>query len=281
MVPLELAWDWPSTPLLLAAVLVSGLIGHLVLRRAITLTTRRMVARARDREQRSSPDPTSQARLHQRTATIGSMLRSITAFVVWTVVVLTMLSIIGVPLAPLLASAGVGGVALAFGAQSLVKDFLSGVFMLMEDQFGVGDLVEIGDTSGTVEEVSLRVTRLRDASGLVWYIRNGEIMRVGNISQGWSTAMIDIPIAAGQDSQAAIDVLTKTAAEFADDEQWASVLLDPPLVLGVESVTGTQYVLRIRVKAAPNKAGGPSRALREAAVVALESAGFRLAPTTP
>ena len=99
------------------------------------------------------------------------------------------LDVVGLPIGPLLASAGIVGVAVGFGAQSLVKDFLSGIFLILEDQYGVGDLVDTGmGTVGTIEAVGLRVTRLRDGSGVVWYVRNGEILRVGNHSQGWSTA---------------------------------------------------------------------------------------------
>ena len=134
-------------------------------------------------------------RHRQRTLTMGSLLRSIVTFVVVTLItVLTVMAIVGIPLGPLLASAGVGGVALGFGAQSLVKDFLSGIFMILEDQYGVGDVIDTGEAIGTVEEVTLRVTRLRDASGVIWYVRNGEIIRVGNKSQGWSTAIVDMPV---------------------------------------------------------------------------------------
>ena len=123
-----------------------------------------------------------------RTRTIGSILRSMTTAVIATIAVLTILDALGVPLGPIVASAGIGGVALGFGAQSLVKDFLSGLFMIMEDQFGVGDLIDPGDVTGTVEDVGLRTKRLRDASGEVWDVLNGEIARIGNRSQGWSTA---------------------------------------------------------------------------------------------
>lgn len=124
----------------------------------------------------------------QRVDTVGSLLRSIVTFIITLITILTIMSIIGLPLGPVLASAGVGGIALGFGAQALVKDFLSGVFMIFEDQYGVGDVIDTGEAIGTVEEVGLRVTRLRDTNGVVWYIRNGEMTTVGNATQAATSA---------------------------------------------------------------------------------------------
>ena len=117
-------------------------------------------------------------RQRQRVETVGSLLRSIVTFVVVTLAVLTIMGLLGIPLGPLLTSAGIAGVALGFGAQSLVKDFLAGVSMILEDQYGVGDVIDTGEAIGTVEEVTLRITRLRDANGVTWYVRNGEIIRI-------------------------------------------------------------------------------------------------------
>jgi len=129
--------------------------------------------------------PLLSERRKQRAETMSSVLRSVTTGVIISVALLMMLDVVGLPIGPLLASAGIVGVAVGFGAQTLVKDFLSGIFLILEDQFGVGDLVDTGlGTVGTIEAVGLRVTRLRDGSGVVWYVRNGEILRVGNHSQG-------------------------------------------------------------------------------------------------
>ena len=135
----------------------------------------------------------------QRAQTMGSLLKSIVSGVVFTVVALMFISELGYDIAPLIASAGILGVALGFGSQALVKDFLSGIFMIFEDQYGVGDEVDLGEASGTVEAVSLRVTRLRDVNGTVWYVRNGEILRVGNMSQNWARTVLDIRVAYGED----------------------------------------------------------------------------------
>ena len=129
-----------------------------------------------------------------------------------------MLSEVGVDIAPIIASAGIIGIALGFGAQSLVKDFLSGVFMILEDQFGVGDIIDVGEATGTVEAVSLRVTRLRDINGTVWYVPNGEIMRVGNQSQNWSRTVLDVGVAYSEDLARVRRVLEEIAHEMWEDE---------------------------------------------------------------
>ena len=134
-------------------------------------------------------------RRQQRAEAIGALLRSVITATVLIIALLLILPILGIDVAPLLASAGVLGVALGFGAQSLVKDYLSGIFLVFEDQYGVGDLVDLGEAVGVVEDVTLRITRLRDLSGVVWYVRNGEILRVANQSQGWVLAAVDIPVA--------------------------------------------------------------------------------------
>src|SRR3954447_15273897 len=135
------------------------------------------------------------ARRSQRAAAIGSVLRSFSSFAILGVAVVLILGELGVNLAPILASAGVIGVALAFGAQNLVKDFIAGIGIILEDQYGVGDVVDLGEASGTVEAVGLRITRLRDSHGVVWYVRNGEVLRVGNKSQGFAQVVIDMLVA--------------------------------------------------------------------------------------
>ena len=138
-------------------------------------------------------------RAEQRIDALSSVLRSVLSFVIWLTALLMCLGEVGIDLAPLLAGAGVLGVAIGFGSQSLVRDFLSGTFILVEDQFGVGDIVDVGEATGTVEAVSLRTTRLRAIDGTVWHVPNGEIRRVGNMSQHWSRALLDIDVAYGTD----------------------------------------------------------------------------------
>jgi small conductance mechanosensitive channel len=221
------------------------------------------------------------ARHVQRVTTLGSLLRSIVTFVVALIATLTVMALVGLPLGPLLASAGVGGVALGFGAQSLVKDFLSGVFMIFEDQYGVGDVVDTGEAVGTVEEVGLRVTRLRDANGVVWYIRNGEIVRIGNKSQGWSTATVDSPVAYDENAERVIGIIRGVARTFDADPEWQESLLEEPDVVGVESISGQTMTIRTVAKCAPNQNFAVQRELRERIKTALDAAGVKAPPVAP
>lgn len=214
-------------------------------------------------------------RQRARVTTLGSVLRSVASIVIWTVAALMVGDQLGLNMAPVLASAGVGGVALGFGAQSLVKDFLSGMFMMLEDQYGVGDVIDTGAVVGTVEEVTLRVTRLRDAEGVVWYVRNGEIVRIANRTQGWTTGIVDIPVAHDEDPEKVIGILREQMAAMVADEAWAKVLLETPSVAGVESITAGTMTIRIFAKCQPNQHWGAQREIRERAQVALARAGVR------
>lgn len=214
-------------------------------------------------------------RQKQRIATLGSLLRNVVDVVLVAITLLTVLAIFGVPMGPLIASAGVGGVALGFGAQSLVKDYLSGIFMLTEDQFGVGDLIKVGDLTGTVQEVTLRVTKLRDPTGTVWYVRNGEVLTLGNVSQGFSTATIDIPVAIDEDPEKVQAVLRKAVGSMAEEPEWSTKLLENPNVLGVGSMSGGTMTMQISLKTGPDQQWGPTRAVRERAQRALAEAGIR------
>jgi len=184
----------------------------------------------------------------QRASTLGSVLRSITSVIILVVAGSTILGLFDINLAPLVASAGIAGVALGFGAQSLVRDYLSGIFMILEDQYGVGDIVDLGEAGGTVENVGLRITTVRDVRGVVWYIRNGEILRVGNKSQGWAQVVIDVPIPFGTDLEKAHEVLTEAAARLTEEEEFKDDLLAPPEVLGVDQMTATGLMLRVTVR---------------------------------
>src|SRR6266516_1278859 len=176
-------------------------------------------------------------RRSQRAETIASILRSIVSFAVLGIAAMTVMSEVGVDLAPIIASAGIVGIALGFGAQNLVKDFLSGIFMVLEDQYGVGDVVDVGPASGKVEAVGLRVTTVRDVNGTVWYVRNGEILRVGNSSQGFAVAVVDVPIGYGADVEQATDIIGQVAGDVTGNEPVSDDILEPPQVLGVERVS--------------------------------------------
>jgi small conductance mechanosensitive channel len=209
----------------------------------------------------------------QRARTIGSVLRSISAVVIGTVAAVMVLAEFNVNLAPILASAGIVGLAVGFGAQNLVRDFLSGMFMLLEDQYGVGDIVDVGAASGEVEAVGLRITTLRDGNGTVWYVRNGEILRVGNKSQGYAIAVVDLPVAHSADLAEATALLGRVSAERVTEEDIAGDVLEPPEVLGVERVATDGITLRVTVRVNPGKQFAVQRALNAAITSALDAAG--------
>jgi moderate conductance mechanosensitive channel len=208
----------------------------------------------------------------QRARTIGSVLRSIASVVIGSVAAVMVLAEFNVNLAPILASAGIVGLAVGFGAQNLVRDFLSGMFMLLEDQYGVGDIVDVGSATGEVEAVGLRITTLRDGNGTVWYVRNGEILRVGNKSQGYAIAVVDLPVAHHADITAAIALLARVAAERVAELDIATDVLEPPEVLGVERVANDGVTLRLTVRVNPGQQFAVQRALNAAITSAFDDA---------
>ena len=293
MVAMELApitWPfdtWGSTrdwllgaPLRIVIVLLGALVVRWVVHRAIRSVVDGAVARA-DAHERTSVGRVlgaagvGQQRRSQRALTMGSLLRSVATFTIGVITVLTVMAELGMPLAPLLTSAGIGGIALGFGAQALVKDFLSGIFMIIEDQYGVGDVIDTGEATGTVEEVTLRVTRLRDITGVVWFIRNGEIVRIGNKSQGWAMATIDIPVAYDEEPARVIPLLQRVVEEVWADEEQRARLIEQPSVAGVESVSGGVMTLRIFARCRPGEQFGIPREIRKRAKDALDAAGVR------
>ena len=223
--------------------------------------------------------PLLSERRKQRADTMSSVLRSVTTGVILSVAFLMILDTIGLPIGPLLASAGIVGVAVGFGAQTLVKDFLSGIFLILEDQYGVGDLIDTGmGTVGTVEAVGLRVTRMRDGTGVVWYVRNGEILKVGNHSQGWSTGIVDVSVAYTEDVPRVQSLIADTAQAMYDEDDWRPKLLEVPTVAGVESVTGTSVTIRVTAKCTPNDHWSVQRELRERIKEAFDREGVRVPP---
>ena len=213
-------------------------------------------------------------RRKQRVRALGSILRSVASITIFSIASVVILGDLGINLAPLLASAGVVGIAIGFGAQSMVRDYLAGIFMLVEDQYGVGDVVSIGDATGTVENVTLRVTRLRDVSGIVWHIRNGSIEQVGNESQGWARAVVDYPVPYEVDLTAIRSLLSEAAQALWDEPDWRMVLLDPPEVWGAQEITSDKVTMRIVAKTAPLRQWEVERELRARVKAALAAAGI-------
>lgn len=212
----------------------------------------------------------------QRARTVGAVLRSLTTASIWTIASLMVLSEFNVNLGPLIAGAGIAGVALGFGAQSLVKDFLTGTFMLLEDQFGVGDTIDCGEATGVVEGVSLRTTRLRDVEGTVWHVPNGQIVRIGNKSQEWSRALLDVEVAYDTDLEAAKQLIKRVADEVWRDDILRTSVIDEPEVWGVEHFGPDGITIRLVVKTRPADQWKVMRELRQRLKAALDAAGIEI-----
>jgi small-conductance mechanosensitive channel len=220
-------------------------------------------------------------RAEQRMRTIGGVVASLIRIAVWILAATYVFDLLGFNLGPLLAGASIIGIALGFGAQTLVRDFLSGFFILVEDQYGVGDVVTVADKlSGTIEEVNLRVTRLRGVDGTVWYVPNGEIRLVGNAAKDWARALVDITLPYASDSAAALSAITEEAQAFADDPAWTDVVLEPPEVWGVETVAAEGVTVRVVAKTAPTRNHVVARALRGRIAERLRRDGIIVPVTT-
>ncbi|KUO22057.1 mechanosensitive ion channel family protein [Streptomyces dysideae] len=222
-------------------------------------------------------------RRRQRSQAIGSVLRSVASFVIMGTAALMILATFQINLAPLLASAGVAGVAIGFGARNLVTDFLSGVFMILEDQYGVGDEIDAGVATGEVIEVGLRVTKLRGPNGAIWYVRNGEVKRIGNLSQGWSTAGVDVTVRASEDLDKVKRTLDEVAEKMSKEEPWNELLWGPIEVLGLDSVLLDSMVVRVSAKTMPGKSLTVERELRWRIKRAFDAADIPIVggPATP
>lgn len=280
---------WLEIPLRLVLTLAIGSIVLWLVRTTITRTVRRVDQGRTLLRQRAkrfiakggkyvppTTDPLIAARRTLRTNTLASVLRSAATLVIVLIVVTVMLTILSIDLAPLIASAGVVGVALGFGAQSLVKDYFSGIAILVEDQYGIGDVIEVGDVSGTVEEVGLRVTQVRDFDGTLWYLRNGELLRVGNRTQGWSRAIVEVRVKPDEDISRVQDALRIAGSRVTEESELSAVILGGAVVTGIEELTATSAMLRILVKTAPARQWEVARALREAVREVLAAEGITM-----
>ncbi len=235
----------------------------LLLRWAFHKVVDRIASRAEKGVLPDRVDYTVIARRRQRAATMGTLLKSVITVVLVGVIGTMILSELGVNIAPIIASAGIIGLALGFGAQSLVRDFLAGIFIFMEDQYGVGDVIDLGEATGTVEVVTLRMTRLRDINGTVWYVPNGEIMRVGNQSQNWARAVVDVGVGYTEDLIRVQRVLREIAHDLWEDEDYKNVIIEEPEVTGVEMLAADSVTVRVMVKTAPLEQWAVARALRQ------------------
>lgn len=204
----------------------------------------------------------AQQRRQQRAETLSNVARNLVRMVVWAVALVMILSEIGVEIAPVIASLGVIGLAAGIGAQTIIKDFVAGVVMLFEDIVAVGDYVDLEYAEGTVEEINLRATQVRDLGGVLWTVRNGEIIRIGNYSRGFSNAVVVLDIDAEADDDKVTEVLESVTAEMAADPHWGDLLQGPANISGMLSMDGNRYQRRVIVQTSPGEQWGVERELR-------------------
>lgn len=282
--------DWvigrPSAALV--TILVAWLVARLArrtIRRTITkfvLVDRDVAARALQRVGMATgtsavDDPRRTARATSITAVVSSTV----TVLIWVIAALLVLGQVGIDLAPLIAGAGIAGIAIGFGAQNLVKDCVAGLFMLIEDQYGIGDAVDLGVASGSVERITLRTTVLRGQDGTVWHVPNGEIRRVGNRSKLFSVAVLDVVVAYDADLATARRVVLDVARRVVESDDHAGDVLAAPELLGVEDVGPDGVTLRLLVRTSPGAQFRLQRALREAVKLGLDDAGVEIRPPAP
>ncbi|WP_306190125.1 mechanosensitive ion channel family protein [Streptomyces sp. MK5] len=275
----EQNWStWLAIGLRVVLILVIAGVLRVVVRRAITKLIDRMNRTAAQQTGGTALGGllVNAERRRQRSAAIGSVLRSVASFLILGTAALMVLATFQINLAPLLASAGVAGVAVGFGARNLVTDFLSGVFMILEDQYGVGDEIDAGVATGEVIEVGLRVTKLRGPNGAIWYVRNGEVKRIGNLSQGWATAGVDVTVRASEDLDRLKATLTEVAEKMSKEEPWNELLWSPIEVLGLDSVLIDSMVVRVSAKTMPGRSVTVERELRWRIKRAFDEADIRI-----
>jgi small-conductance mechanosensitive channel len=255
----------------------------IVLAMVVRAISHRLINRVTERAALSSTMVANgKERREQRARALGSILRSGISVAIFSIAALTVLGDLGINLAPLLASSAVLGVALGFGAQNLVRDYLAGILMLVEDHYGVGDMINMGDdAAGTVEAMSLLTTRLRDVNGVVWHVHNGSIDRVGNESQGWSRAVIDYPVPYEADLARIRSLMEQAAASVWAEPRWQELMLEKPEVWGAQELSGAEVTMRIVAKTAPLRQWEVARELRARIKSVLDAAGIaQVAPET-
>lgn len=277
------AW---STPLwILAIVAGAGIVNWLLLR----LLNRTVTQIVRGVKKVQNVDSTSEiqtapyihARSVQRTRTLGSVGRAVITWTVASIALILILNLLNVNLAAVLTSAGIVAAGLAFGAQNIVKDVLNGIFMVFEDQLGVGDTITVGTITGTVENVGIRVTQVRAYDGTLWFIRNGEILTLGNSSQGWGRALINITVDAKQDLSKVSEVALQAARALLTSDQYARKVTGEPEVLGLESVFGDRATMRLAVRTRPEAQWEIQRAIRAELIRRFAEADIKLADEFP
>lgn len=276
----EMAGDWALAVrillIILGLVLLRWMLLVLVKRIVTTVTTGVKKREGVTDTKALDASPLARARIVQRARTIGLVLSNLITASLTISALIAILAELGIAIGALAAGAGILGAALGFGAQSLVKDFLAGLFIVVEDQFGVGDFVDLGTATGVVESIRLRVTEVRDGEGTVWYVRNGEILRVGNSSQGWSRIILDLPLAYNSDLEKAKKALEAAAVKLTENPALKSGLIGKAEVWGIQALGGEEVVFRMVQQVRPSRKDAITRALRMEAKKSLDKVGVHL-----
>lgn len=272
------AWGQPVGVLL---TIIGAFVAYWIVKAAIGRVVHGVVSGVKRRADAAdtealSNSPLAQVRVVQRTRAIGSVLNTLAAWVIGALALILILSILGVNAASLVAMAGFLGAAAGVGAQGVIKDFLNGLFMVFEDQLGIGDIVDLGEASGVVESVGIRVTQVRDVHGTLWYVRNGEIVRVGNESQGWARVIIDQAVPYDVDIDLVQERLLGIATRMSEDPEWLNRIIDKPEVWGVESVSAEAIVIRLVVRTKASAKYEAGRELRRRVKLGLDELGLHL-----
>lgn len=260
------------------------IIGAIILTLVLRLSSRRIVnaiVNGVNTHARELADKVvEEQRVLLRTKTIASVLDN---FILWAIAITSVVMILGelgVNIGALIAVTSILGAAIGFGAQSLVKDILSGIFIVFEDQYGVGDWVDLGSADGEVEKVGLRVTELRDVHGTLWFVRNGEILRVGNYTQDWARALLDLPFSYENDIDKVNKLISDVSHELAKDPQFNSSILGDPEIWGMDYVSGEQFVIRVALTTKPSKQWAVTRELRSRLKARFDKEGISLQKAT-
>ncbi|MDR9443628.1 MAG: mechanosensitive ion channel family protein [Microbacteriaceae bacterium] len=271
--------DWE--PLIRITLII---IGAIILTLVLRLSSRRIVnaiVNGVNTHARELADKVvEEQRILLRTKTIASVLDN---FILWAIAITSVVMILGelgVNIGALIAVTSILGAAIGFGAQSLVKDILSGIFIVFEDQYGVGDWVDLGSADGEVEKVGLRVTELRDVHGTLWFVRNGEILRVGNYTQDWARALLDLPFSYENDIDKVNKLISDVSHELAKDPQFNSSILGDPEIWGMDYVSGEQFVIRVALTTKPSKQWAVTRELRSRLKARFDKEGISLQKAT-
>jgi len=278
-----LAGPW-GTPLRILAIIVVAALIRLALQLVIRRSVNRVVSGVKKKQnvadtREIQASPVAAARVIQRTRALGGVLSSaVTTLVVMVALVLIVSAIDPNATGAFSLITAALGAGLGFGAQNVVRDVLNGIFIVAEDQLGVGDVVDLGQATGVVEAVGIRVTTVRDVGGTLWYVRNGEILRVGNMSQGWARVILDLALPYDADLETVKERMLETAVDMRADPKWKRLMIEQPEIWGIESISAEAIVVRLVVKTRSGAKDDVARELRARMKKTLDGMGLRLPP---